>query len=124
MATPTVAPAPPVPDDPPGIPRRSRHRYQRRRWPRRVLIGLNIFIAVCVLGAASLYGYVTWRFGQIHRISIASLLHPTRRPAGGAAGPTGAAGPPMNILVVGSDTRAFVQAGSADAQSFGAAGSS
>jgi LCP family protein required for cell wall assembly len=123
MATPTVAPAPPVPDDPPGAPRRSRHRYRRRRWPHRVLIGVNIFVAVCVLGAASLYGYVKWRFGQINRVTISGLLHPSRR-VGGPAGSVSAAGPPINILVVGSDTRSFVQAGSADAQAFGPAGSS
>jgi LCP family protein required for cell wall assembly len=120
MATPTVVAAPPLPDDEPARPRR--HRYRRRRWPRRVLIGLNIVIAVCLLGAASLYGYVTWRFGQIHRITISALLHPTRH-QGGPAGSTSAAGPPINVLVVGSDTRAFVQPGSADAQAFGPAGS-
>jgi LCP family protein required for cell wall assembly len=88
-----------------------------------VLIGINIFVAVCVLGAASLYGYVKWRFGQINRVTISGLLHPSRR-VGGPAGSTSAAGAPINILVVGSDTRAFVQAGSADAQAFGPAGSS
>ncbi|MFI5040499.1 MAG: LCP family protein [Acidimicrobiales bacterium] len=123
MATPTVAPAPPVPDDQPGARRRSRHRYRRRRWPRRVLIGLNIFLALCVLGAASLYGYVKWRFGEINRVTIGSLFHPSRR-VGGPAGSISSAGPPINILIVGDDTRAFVQAGSADAQAFGGAGSS
>ena len=121
MATPTVVAAPPLPDDEPAAPRR--HRSRRRRWPRRLLIGLNVFIAVCLLGAGLLYGYVTWRFGQIHRITISSLLHPTRR-TGGPAGSTSAAGAPLNILVVGSDTRAFVQPGSADATAFGAAGTS
>ena len=121
MAMRTVVAAPPLPDDEPAGPRR--HRYRRRRWPRRLLIGLNLVIAVCLLGAATLYGYVTWRFGQIHRISISSLLHPTRR-VGGPAGSTTAAGAPLNILVVGSDTRAFVQAGSADASAFGPAGTS
>jgi hypothetical protein len=72
-----------------------------------VLIGINIFVAVCVLGAASLYGYVKWRFGQINRVTISGLLHPSRR-VGGPAGSTSAAGAPINILVVGSDTRAFV----------------
>jgi LCP family protein required for cell wall assembly len=121
MATPTVVAAPPLPDDEPAAPRR--HRYRRRRWPRRLLIGLNVLIAVCLLGAGLLYGYVTWRFGQIHRITISSLLHPTRR-TGGPAGSTTAAGAPLNILVVGSDTRAFVQAGSSDVAAFGPAGTS
>jgi LCP family protein required for cell wall assembly len=121
MATPTVVAAPPLPDDEPAAPRR--HRSRRRRWPRRLLIGLNVFIAVCLLGAGLLYGYVTWRFGQIHRITISSLLHPTKR-TGGPAGSTSAAGAPLNILVVGSDTRAFVQAGSSDQSAFGPAGTS
>ena len=73
MATPTVAPAPPAPDDQPGAPRRS-HRYRRRRrWPRRLLIGLNVFVAVCVLGAAGMYAYVRFQFGQINRITIPGL---------------------------------------------------
>jgi LCP family protein required for cell wall assembly len=121
MATPTVVAAPPLPDDEPAAPRR--HRRRRRRWPRRLLVGLNVVIAVCLLGAGLLYGYVTWRFGEIHRITISSLLHPTRR-VGGPAGSTSAAGAPLNILVVGSDTRAFVQSGSADAAAFGPAGTS
>jgi len=89
-----------------------------------VLVGLNIFVAVCVLGAAALYGYVKWRFGEINRITISGLLDPSRPSKGGAVGSTSSAGPPINILVVGSDTRAFVKAGSADAAAFGPAGTS
>jgi LCP family protein required for cell wall assembly len=122
MATPTVAPRVPAPEDPPGAPRRP-HRYRRRRWPRRTLIGINIVVAVCLLAAAGGYAYVTWRFGQIGRVHIGSLLAP-QRGKGGLAGTVGAAGPPLNILVVGSDTRSFVQPGSADARAFGPAGTS
>src|SRR2546427_9378734 len=45
-----------------------------RHWPRRVLIATNIVVAILLLGAASVYGYVTWRFGQINRIHIGSLF--------------------------------------------------
>ncbi|HVM64830.1 MAG TPA: LCP family protein [Acidimicrobiales bacterium] len=121
MATPTVAPRVPAPEDPPGAPRRPR-RYRRRRWPRRVLIAVNVVVATCLVLAAGGYAYVTWRFGQIGRVHIGSLLAPHRK--GGLAGTVAAAGPPMNILVVGSDTRSFVKAGSADARAFGTAGTS
>jgi LCP family protein required for cell wall assembly len=53
------------------------------------------------------YGYVTWRFGQINRIHIPTLL-------GGHAG----GGQPMTVLIVGSDSRAG--ATGADAKAFGA----
>src|SRR5579864_2531127 len=122
MATPRVAPRTPAPEGPPGAPRRS-HRYRRRRWPRRTLIAVNVFVALCLLAAAGGYAYVTWRFGQIGRVGIGSLFSP-HRGKGGLAGTISAAGPPLNILVVGSDTRAFVQPGSADAQAFGPAGTS
>jgi len=94
MAAPTVTPR----RVNPGAPPPSRPPLRRRRWPRRLLIGLNVFVAVCVIVAGSIYGYVSYRFGQIHRVSIAGI----------SIGPTAAGGgsdPPMNILVVGSDTR-------------------
>ena len=81
---------------------------RRRRWPRRLLIGLNVFVAACLLGAGAVYGYVWWRFGQINRIGIPGL---TSTSSGGSDAP-------VNILVVGSDTRAFVN-NSTDKTSFG-----
>lgn len=67
----------------------------RRRWPRRILIGLNIVIALCLVATASAYGYLKFRFGQIDRLSIAGL-----RNAGDDD-----ANKPMNVLFVGSDSR-------------------
>jgi LCP family protein required for cell wall assembly len=78
-----------------------------RRWLRRLLIGLNVFVAVCLLGAGTVYGYVWWRFGQINRISLHNLT-------GSAPGSDA----PMNILIVGSDSRAFVN-DATDKTSFG-----
>jgi LCP family protein required for cell wall assembly len=78
-----------------------------RRWPRRVLIATNLLVLVLLLGAVSVYGYVNWRLGQIHKIVIPSIA---------ASAPAGA---PMNILVVGSDSRAG-DIGS-DAAQFGSA---
>jgi LCP family protein required for cell wall assembly len=68
-----------------------------------------VFVAICLLAVSSLYAYVSYRFGQIHRVTIAGLS------IGAAPGPTHStstpAGPPMNILVVGSDTRAALSDG-------------
>src|SRR5579862_2568490 len=108
MAAPTVVASSTPPDERPPIPPR------RRRWPRRVLIGLNVFVAVCLLIVGSLYGYVSFRLGQIHRISIGGL---SIGPAPGTSVGSGGGGPPMNILIVGSDTRAALS--SADDNQFG-----
>ena len=65
-----------------------------RRWPRRLLIGLNVFVAVCVVGTGVGYGYLRFRFGQIHKINFHDLLKQDDP------------GEPMNVLLVGSDSRA------------------
>jgi LCP family protein required for cell wall assembly len=77
-----------------------------RRWPRRVLVAANVVVAMLLLGSASVYGYVLWRFGQIRRIHIPTLL-----------GGHGSSGQPMTVLLVGSDTRSG-STGS-DAKAFG-----
>lgn len=67
-----------------------------RRWPRRILIGANIVVALSLVAAGSAFGYIHWRLGQISTISIPSLRnkHETT-------------GSPFTMLVVGSDTRAL-----------------
>ncbi len=70
----------------------------RRRWPRRVLVGANVFLAVCLIGAAATYGYIRYRFGQIDRPSFGcEVLRNCGDDYSGA---------PMNVLLVGSDSRA------------------
>lgn len=73
----------------------------RRKWPRRILIGLNIFVALCLVGAAASYGYFKYRFGQVPRISIPGLRND------GDDDP----GEPMNVLLVGSDSRKNIAKG-------------
>ena len=70
----------------------------RRRWPRRLLIGANVFVGLCLLAAGGIYGYIKFRFGQIEtsKIDICKVL----RSCGEEA-----AGEPMNVLLVGSDSR-------------------
>ena len=68
-----------------------------RRWPRRLLIGANIFVALCVLVTAGGYAYIRVKYGQIDKVDLCSVLR-----ACGDDDP----GEPMNVLLVGSDTRA------------------
>jgi len=67
-----------------------------RNWPRRLLIGLNLFLAFCILAAASTFAYVRWRYGQLDKIDLADVL---------GMGEEEVPGDPMNVLLVGSDTR-------------------
>ncbi len=71
----------------------------RRSWPQRFLITFNCtLIAMCVTAASAL-GYSYYRFGNIPRISLDGSL---------AEEPPGR---PQNYLLVGSDSREFVQGG-------------
>ena len=63
-----------------------------RRWPRRLLVGLTAFVALCVLAAGAGLLYVRYRLGQIDRLDLGGLADD--------------AGGPMNVLLVGSDSRA------------------
>jgi len=88
--------APTVEASPPEAPPRP-----RRRWPRRLLIGLNIFLALCIVATGGGYLYLRWRFGQIPKVDI---------PVIGRHGKNVGLTPdvpakPMNVLLVGSDSR-------------------
>jgi LCP family protein required for cell wall assembly len=69
-----------------------------RRWPRRLLIGLNIFLALGILLTATTYAYVRWRVNQIGTLHFGPL-------GGDDPLPEVEPGQPMNVLLVGSDTR-------------------
>ncbi len=69
---------------------RPRH-IRPRRWPRRVLIGGNLAVAIIVLATGLGYLYVKLRLGEINSVNIPGL--------------TPATSGPDNILIVGSDTR-------------------
>jgi LCP family protein required for cell wall assembly len=89
---------------------------QPRRWPRRLLIAANVMVALTIIGAATAYGYVNWRFGQIHTKHLSALT------TKGANGSGGGGGKPFTLLVVGSDSRAALNA-SGDPSQFGSASS-
>lgn len=112
MAATTVV----APDAPSDARAAASGRGGRRRWPRRLLIGINIVLAVSLVSAGALYGYVSYRFGQIKRVAVPGLSR------GAGTTPVGAPvddspGSPVTILVVGSDSRANLSP--ADVQAFG-----
>src|SRR4051794_873730 len=80
----------------------------RRTWPQRLLIAFNVtLIVVCLTGAGGL-GYFYYQFGKLPRVDLAKgTLTPEEPP-----------GEPQNFLLVGSDSRAFVE-DAADRRSFG-----
>jgi len=65
-----------------------------------------VFVAVTLIGASSVYGYLRFRLGQIRTVTCKTC----------AAVPDGA---PYNVLIVGSDTRAGNTGGAS--QAFGSA---
>lgn len=74
---------------PPGaMPRRKR----KRRAGERVLRVAVVLVAITLVGASSVYGYLRFRLGQIPTVKCKTC----------AAVPDGA---PYNVLIVGSDTR-------------------
>src|SRR5258708_39208141 len=73
-----------------------------RHWPRRLLIGANITVAVSLLAAGTALGYVNWRYGQVRRIALPGLVHSGKDSAGATLSQPGSA---MTILLVGSTTR-------------------
>jgi polyisoprenyl-teichoic acid--peptidoglycan teichoic acid transferase len=60
-----------------------------------------VFVAVCVLATAAGYGYIRVKYGQIHKLDLCSALNRCGKDQ---------AGVPMNVLLVGSDTRADISA--------------
>ena len=76
---------------------------RHRRWPRRLLIAANIVVATCVVATAAGYAYFRIQFGRIPTIggdALCEVLHNCGDDISGE---------PMNVLLVGSDTRATIE---------------
>lgn len=69
---------------------------RRRRWPRRTLIGVSILVVIALILGGAAWFYLGYRLNQIPRVAVKHLV--TEKPNGA----------PINILLVGSDSRAFV----------------
>ncbi len=65
-------------------------------------------VAVCIVGAASAYGYVQWRLGQIRKEKLSALTSIN-------------GGRPFTVLVVGSDSRAALTPSTPGNAQFGSA---
>lgn len=75
---------------------------------------INVVVAAMLVMVAVAYGYADWRINQIRRVDIPSLVGGNEAASSAAVA---AAGAPMTILVVGSDSRAGDTGG--DAAQFG-----
>ena len=83
-----------------------------RSWPQKLLIAFNVMVVTACVVAVAGAGWFYYRFGQIERISgLSDILDPP-------ADVEREAGPPQNYLLVGSDSREFVN-DEADEDSFG-----
>ena len=76
--------------------RRRQAKAGRRRWPKRLLIAFLALVVVVVAVGVGGYVYAEYRFDQIKKVHAAHLV------------PQAPPGQPFNILLVGSDTRKFV----------------
>lgn len=90
----------------PSSSRTSQPTHPGRRRVRRGFIVLDVLLVVLVAGTGIVYGYAHYRLSQIHRIPLASA------PAGSKdAAETPLTdetpGQPFNLVLVGSDSRAF-----------------
>jgi LCP family protein required for cell wall assembly len=76
--------------------RRRDHKQHRRKWPKRLAIVAGVLVLLAAATAAGGYFYVRYRFDQIRKVHARHLVK-VEDP-----------GKPIDILIVGSDTRAFV----------------
>jgi LCP family protein required for cell wall assembly len=82
-------------------PRHARRGRPTKRWARRFLVGLNVLVALSLVGAGTIYGYVKYRVSQLKTKKLPALVQQTSGLA------------PMNILLVGNNTRTGLEPGEA-----------
>lgn len=81
---------------------RSRRR-PLRRWPRRLLIGVNVLTVLVIAASAVGAVYVVGVFGDIHRASVPNLAKMAGSNSNHVG--TGRTAKPFTMLIVGGDTR-------------------
>src|SRR4051812_20642973 len=92
----------------------------RRSWPQRLLIAVNVGVLVAWLAGAAWGGYVYQRLDNTGRLDLGGVLGAVPGTAPEEAPPPPEPGDPENFLLVGSDSRAFVEE-TGESGSFGSA---
>jgi LCP family protein required for cell wall assembly len=78
--------------------RRKKSPLLQRRWPRRVLIAVNVVVALTLVTVGLAYGYVRYRLDAIHTMAAKTLTPTGKTTADGL--------PPENVLLIGNQSRA------------------
>ncbi len=99
QSQPNARRVPVPPDSPIPVVAGKAKRHHAHKGLHRALIGMNVFLVLCVVATGGGYAYLKFRLGQLDRISIGCALRNC-----GADDPD----EPMNVLLVGSDTRANI----------------
>jgi len=81
---------------------RTHKRRPIRRWPRRLLVGANVIVALCLVSTGTVYAYVQSKVGSI---KTQAAPHLTKSAAGNPADGSAKLAP-ENILLIGNQTRA------------------
>jgi LCP family protein required for cell wall assembly len=76
---------------------KKKDRKRKHRWRRRLLYGFAALIVLVAAGAGGIYVYANYRFDQIKKVHSKHLVAQPADPL-----------KPFNLLLVGSDSRAFV----------------
>ncbi|HEX3946314.1 MAG TPA: LCP family protein, partial [Acidimicrobiales bacterium] len=77
--------------------RRKQRKREKRRWPKRLLITAIVLVVVAGGLVGGTYVYANYRFHQIKKVHAVHLQAQPKTP-----------GKPINLLLVGSDSRSFV----------------
>jgi LCP family protein required for cell wall assembly len=76
---------------------RKKERKRQHRWRRRLIYALSAIVLLGALGAGGVYYYAKYRYDEIKKVHAKHLVAQSSDPM-----------QPFNILMVGSDSRAFV----------------
>jgi LCP family protein required for cell wall assembly len=76
---------------------RKKEKRRKHRWRRRIIYALSFIIFLAVVGAGGIFFYARYRYDEIPKIHSKHLVKQTTVP-----------GKPFNVLLVGDDSRAFV----------------